>query len=93
MKTVNAMHVNILDNCVTLADHTGTGDMVCFLEGDTDRTIIARGSIPIWHKMAIRPVKKGGDICKYGNVIGIALDNIEAGDHVHVHNLRSCVIG
>ena len=93
MKMVNAMHVNSSDNCVTLTDHAVGGDMVSFLEGDSETTVIARGRIPAWHKMAIKSVKKGGDIYKYGSVIGAAVDNIEAGDHVHIHNLRSCVIG
>ena len=91
MKTINAIHVDETDNCVTLTDHAGAGDVVCFLEGGCDRTVSARESIPKWHKMAINPIMKNGCVYKYGAVIGVASLDIEPGDHVHIHNIRSPV--
>ncbi|MDQ0219477.1 D-galactarate dehydratase [Peribacillus cavernae] len=40
------------------------------------------------HKFAVRLIKKSEDIKKYGEVIGAAVMDIEAGAHVHVHNLE-----
>ena len=89
MKTVKAIHVNNADNCVTLTGDADAGDLVCFLESGAEKTVAARGHVPIWHKMAIRPVEKGAGVFKYGAVIGEALEPIGAGDHVHIHNMRS----
>jgi len=89
MKTVKAIHVNTIDNCVTLTGNADAGDLICFLENGMENAVTTRGSIPIWHKAAIKSVKKGGNVYKYGEVIGIAHENIEAGDHVHIHNILS----
>ncbi|MGQ1465586.1 UxaA family hydrolase (plasmid) [Acinetobacter baumannii] len=44
--------------------------------------------IPAAHKVAIRNIKKGQPILRYGQNIGIASRDIEAGEHVHIHNLH-----
>lgn len=51
------------------------------------RTIITRDVIPAGHKVALRSLRAGEPIHKYGQVIGAATTDIEAGEHVHVHNL------
>lgn len=40
------------------------------------------------HKFAVKTIKQGEDIIKYGEVIGAASAFIPAGAHVHVHNLE-----
>ncbi|MGM0887423.1 MAG: UxaA family hydrolase [Bacillota bacterium] len=40
------------------------------------------------HKFAVKAIKEGEDIIKYGEVIGAASAFIPAGAHVHVHNLE-----
>lgn len=47
----------------------------------------AREAIPQGHKVALRPIPQGGQICKYGHVIGVATEAIPAGGYVHVHNV------
>ncbi|MDD1500106.1 altronate dehydratase family protein [Agrobacterium sp. CNPSo 3708] len=44
--------------------------------------LIGRG-----HKVALKPIKSGEEVIKYGQVIGVATQDIEAGRHVHLHNL------
>ncbi len=39
------------------------------------------------HKVAIVAIQKGEYVRRYGQIIGIATADIEAGDHVHTHNL------
>ena len=46
-------------------------------------------SIPFGHKFAIRRIFKGQPVIKYGEAIGIAVQDIEVGRTVHVHNLES----
>lgn len=41
------------------------------------------------HKIARMAVPQGGQVIKYGAPIGRATQAIAAGDHVHLHNLRS----
>ena len=41
------------------------------------------------HKFAIKDIKKGEDIVKYGMPIGHALSDIKKGSWVHVHNLKT----
>ena len=46
-------------------------------------------SIPFGHKIALAGIPRGGDVVKYGEVIGEASADIAPGDWVHVHNLVS----
>jgi arabinonate dehydratase len=46
-----------------------------------------RDDIPAGHKVAVRDVPEGGEVRKYGQVIGVATRPISAGEHVHTHNL------
>ena len=41
------------------------------------------------HKYALRDIKSGEDIIKYGNPIGHATEDIKKGDHVHTHNVKT----
>jgi altronate hydrolase len=45
------------------------------------------GRVGLGHKLAIRSIKKGEAVTKYGQIIGFAKEDIAPGDHVHVHNL------
>jgi altronate hydrolase len=43
--------------------------------------------VPIGHKFALRQIRAGESLRRYGQVIGFAKTNIQRGEHVHVHNL------
>jgi altronate hydrolase len=43
--------------------------------------------IPAGHKVATRHIEQGQPVHRYGQIIGFASRPIEAGEHVHVHNL------
>ncbi len=58
------------------------------VDGDVKHVEILK-DIPYGHKIAVRPIKKGDAILKYGLSIGTALEDIEVGDHVHIHNIES----
>ena len=47
----------------------------------------AGDKIPSGHKVALKAIGAGQQITKYGNVIGVATQDIPAGAHVHVHNV------
>jgi len=49
----------------------------------------AKDDIPIGHKLAIKDIKAGDTIIKYGVDIGKAIKDIRAGEHLHVHNVKT----
>ncbi len=51
--------------------------------------LVARDAIPFAHKVALRPIAAGEKVVKFGVPIGRATAAIEAGRHVHVHNIKS----
>jgi altronate hydrolase len=48
-----------------------------------------QGRVGLGHKLALRPIKKGEPVRKYGQIIGFASADIPAGAHVHVHNVAA----
>ena len=50
---------------------------------------VARESIPMGHKMALRAIGSGAPVRKYGQPSGAATAGIAPGAHVHVHNVAS----
>ena len=47
--------------------------------------------IPQGHKFAIKPVKKGDAVIKYGFRIGYAQADVEVGGWIHTHNLKTAL--
>ncbi|MFB4165381.1 UxaA family hydrolase [Alteribacillus sp. JSM 102045] len=50
--------------------------------------ITLKHSIEFGHKFAVKPMEKGEDVLKYGEIIGVTNRSIEVGEHVHVHNVE-----
>lgn len=55
------------------------------------KVLLASQPIGMGHKIAIRPIRAGEPVLKYGQVIGFAGVDISVGDHVHVHNVLADV--
>jgi len=49
----------------------------------------ALNDIPLGHKIALKDIKQGEVIVKYGRPVGIAARDIKVGEHVHIHNVKS----
>ncbi len=45
------------------------------------------------HKFALKEIKAGENVIKYGEVIGRALCDIAPGEHIHTHNMKTCLEG
>lgn len=45
------------------------------------------------HKVALRDIRAGEDIVKYGYPIGHAVEDIKEGGHVHTHNIKTNLSG
>jgi hypothetical protein len=57
--------------------------------GEPLTDVTARGDVPFGHKIALRAIKVGEPVRKYGEAIGLATTDIAAGDHIHTHNVDS----
>lgn len=56
-----------------------------------DISVTTLEEIPQGHKVALAPVKEGGEVVKYGFRIGFAKEDIAKGQWVHVHNLKTAL--
>ena len=58
---------------------------------ESDRTVKdrAEADVPLGHKVAIRPMAKGGHVIKYEHDIGKAVEDIAVGGYVHAHNIKT----
>jgi (2R)-sulfolactate sulfo-lyase subunit alpha len=58
---------------------------------DEDRmtSVQARQDIPIGHKVALRDMAVGDTVVKYGIDMGKVVAPIQAGQHAHVHNIKT----
>jgi altronate dehydratase len=52
-----------------------------------DARVVTLDAIPAGHKVALQPIASGETVRRYGHVIGRAKAPIEAGRHIHTHNL------
>ena len=52
-------------------------------------SLCVASDLPLGHKVALHPLARGADVRKYGEVIGRLTEAVDAGGHVHVHNLMS----
>lgn len=73
------------DNVAVLIRAVESGEEV---EIDS-RPVVFPDALGLGHKIALRPISEGEKIVKYGFPIGSATRAIEAGEHVHLHNLKS----
>lgn len=73
------------DNVATALDPLAPGQTV----EANGRRITVRDPIASGHKIALEPIASGRSIVKYGSAIGTATADIDAGSHVHTHNVAS----
>ncbi|WP_043225674.1 UxaA family hydrolase, partial [Burkholderia glumae] len=71
------------DNVALALRALDAGDVV-ELDG---HSLAVRTPVPAGHKIAIRALARGDRVTKYRQTIGVASAAIEAGEHVHVHNV------
>jgi altronate hydrolase len=56
-----------------------------------DEELVAKSFVPRGHKLATMPIVAGTAVRKYGWPIGLATQDIAAGEHVHTHNLATAL--
>ena len=88
----NVLIMNAKDNvAVCLTDAKAGQELTVENKADKSKSrIVLADDIPFAHKVALKDTKSGGEIIKYGEIIGRATKDIKCGEWVHVHNVESC---
>lgn len=87
---IHAVKIHGLDNVATVMNECSASREISWSVADgSGGTVVASEDIPRYHKVALCRIPTGGTVVKYGEKIGIATKNIEPGDWVHVHNIKS----
>jgi len=89
MDIQKAIMMNEKDNVGTLLADVDKNKVVQVMVGGRLMEVRMQGEIQFGHKFAIRKINKGENVIKYGEAIGQATQDIEEGQHVHVHNVES----
>ncbi|GHS88384.1 D-galactarate dehydratase [Synergistales bacterium] len=89
MKKFDAHRVAKNDNVAVVVRDVKAGEaLTIHSDGAEPLFIVSASDIPAGHKIALADVKNGGDILKYGEIIGAATADIAKGEYVHIHNLE-----
>ncbi len=58
---------------------------------DGDETVVVKSldAIPLGHKVAMRDHNEGDTVIKYGHDIGVIVNAVKTGGHLHVHNSKT----
>ena len=67
----------------------GTGLTGWMMDDDRTVELKARQDIPIGHKIALKDMAVGDTVVKYGIDMGKVVAPIQAGQHAHVHNIKT----
>ena len=73
--------LNSNDNVATAFNNIAKGEITQNIEAEND--------IPKGHKIALKKILKGEKIIKYDQITGLAKNDINIGEHVHVENTSS----
>ena len=89
MKYKKFMIMNSNDNCATALENISKDNKF-----EINNFILRiNQEIPLGHKFALLSIKKGELIWKYGEIIGVATQDIKEGDWIHIHNIKSHYLG
>ncbi|HEY6214862.1 MAG TPA: UxaA family hydrolase [Vicinamibacterales bacterium] len=80
-----ALVVSARDNVATALEPLAAGAAIAA----GSETVTVAEAIPRGHKLALRAIRAGEAVVKYGHAIGTASRDIAAGAHVHTHNVAS----
>ncbi|MGL5723709.1 UxaA family hydrolase [Cetobacterium sp.] len=84
-----AVVITTNDSIATATTDLKAGEVAKMFFGKEVIEIEVRKDIPFGHKFAIKDIKVGEPVLKYGESIGSAITDINIGEHVHVHNIQS----
>ena len=63
--------------------------VVVYVDDDGEHRVVALADVPYGHKVALQPLTAGSPVTEYSTQVGVARTDIEAGDYVHTHNVKT----
>lgn len=85
----NALVINSSDNVATAIRDISLDSEATVGCGEETTIVKVLQDIALGHKFAIRDIAEGEEVIKYNCVIGRTTQDIQAGEHTHVHNMES----
>lgn len=82
---MKALKIYYTDNVAVATEEIAAGETVSVDDGE----IKLISAVPGGHKFAIKEIKAGEAVVKYGYTIGFAKCDIAVGEHVHTQNVKS----
>ena len=79
------IRLSVSDNVLVVCDNLKKGEV--FHYGKLSYSITE--DVSLGHKIAFKAIKKGEKIIKFKMSIGSATKDINAGEHIHLHNIKS----
>lgn len=67
--------------------------LVALKKGEQHEGVTLAEDIEKGHKFALKPIKAGEQVIKYGEIIGKAKCDIAVGEHIHSHNMETNLSG
>ena len=84
-----AIVIHEKDNVAVALDPINAGTIISVEIESRIEKIRLLTDIPMGHKFALKDMKEGEVVIKYGETIGQTKAEISRGEHVHVHNVIS----
>ena len=88
-KKFDAIILNSIDNVCTSVKQLKKSTEIYIKCENEMVSLFIRENINLCHKISLDHIKKGENIIKYGEIIGVATSHINKGTHVHTHNIIS----
>ena len=87
---MNTIQINPADNVIVALSQLAKGTAV---EVPGVGEVVAAEDIPQGHKMAVRSIAAGEDVIKYGLPIGHVTGDVQPGQWLHTHNVKTNLSG
>jgi altronate dehydratase small subunit len=88
MLKADALMITREDNVATSLRDAAAGSDFSVRVGNEILRVRAIDRIPFGFKLAVGRILKGESVIKYGEAIGVASQDIEPGQLVHIHNIE-----
>lgn len=85
-KQINAMIINEKDHVIMTTETVKKGQTLCYRDTGGCHTLTALEDIPKYHKAAVKAVKRGEQVLKYGS-ISAARWRISNRGHGFIHTI------
>ena len=88
MAVKTCFQVNPDDNVAVVLEDASAEEVLKVI-GASEQMITLTEAIEYGHKVALKPIRANEAVIKYGIAIGHAIQDIQMGENIHLHNCAS----